>query len=82
MLVLVTYHLDPADRRAAAALLHQLAEHRRGDGASGWGVTEDTANPGVLVEWFTLPSWQEHLRQHHRHHHHRCRHHRLRRRRH
>lgn len=66
VLVLVTYRIDPTDRRAARTLLQQLAEHRRGDGASGWGVTEDTADPTLLVEWFTLPSWQEHLRQHHR----------------
>lgn len=66
VLVLVSYRIDPADRRTAVGLLEQLARHRRGDGASAWGLTEDTADPGRLVEWFTLPSWQEHLRQHHR----------------
>lgn len=66
VLVLVTYAIDPADRPAALALLQQLSQHRRGDGASAWGLTEDTADPTRLVEWFTLPSWQEHLRQHHR----------------
>jgi predicted MFS family arabinose efflux permease len=66
VLVLVAYRIEAADRPAALALLHQLARHRRGDGASAWGITEDTADPTQLVEWFTLPSWQEHLRQHHR----------------
>lgn len=66
VLVLVSYQIDPAYRRAAHQLLQQLAQHRRGDGASAWGITEDTADPALLVEWFTLPSWQEHLRQHHR----------------
>ncbi|HEY0956885.1 MAG TPA: MFS transporter, partial [Roseateles sp.] len=66
VLVLVTYRIDAADRPAALALLRQLSLHRRGDGASGWGLTEDTADPTQLVEWFLLPSWQEHLRQHHR----------------
>lgn len=66
VLVLVTYRVAPADRRAALDVLQHLARHRRGDGASAWGVTEDTADAGTLVEWFTLPSWQEHLRQHHR----------------
>lgn len=66
VLVLVTYRIEPVDRPAALGLLQQLARHRRGDGATAWGVTEDTADPAELVEWFTLPSWQEHLRQHHR----------------
>lgn len=66
VLVLVTYRIDAADRPAALALLRQLSLHRRGDGASGWGLTEDAADPTQLVEWFLLPSWQEHLRQHHR----------------
>lgn len=66
VLVLVTYRIDRADRAAALDLLRQLARHRRGDGASDWGLTEDTADPQQLVEWFLLPSWQEHLRQHDR----------------
>lgn len=64
--VLVTYRIAPADHRAALQLLHTLARHRRGDGATAWGITQDSADPAALVEWFTLPSWQEHLRQHHR----------------
>lgn len=66
VLVTVTYRIDITDRPAALRLLQQLARHRRGDGADGWGLTEDAADPTLLVEWFTLPSWQEHLRQHHR----------------
>lgn len=66
VLVLVSYRIAADDRPAARALLQRLALHRRGDGASGWGLTEDAADPGQLVEWFLLPSWQEHLRQHHR----------------
>lgn len=66
VLVLVTYRIERADRAAALDLLQQLARHRRGDGASDWGLTEDTADPFQLVEWFLLPSWTEHLRQHHR----------------
>ena len=53
-------------RRRRSPPQQGVARHRRGDGATAWGVTEDTADPAELVEWFTLPSWQEHLRQHHR----------------
>ncbi|MFG6414942.1 MFS transporter [Roseateles sp. DC23W] len=66
VLVHVEYRVAAGDRPAFEALLVQLSAHRRGDGASDWGVTEDAADPQQLVEWFVLPSWQEHLRQHHR----------------
>ncbi len=29
-----------------------------------WGVLEDTAQPGTHLEYFLVPSWLEHLRQH------------------
>ena len=30
------------------------------------GVTEDSADPQKIVEWFMVESWAEHLRQHKR----------------
>jgi hypothetical protein len=39
---------------------------RRRDGAYAWGVSEDAADPALLVEWFFVESWAEHIRQHHR----------------
>lgn len=66
VLVQIEYRVAAADRPAFEDLLRQLSAHRRGDGASTWGVTEDAADPQQLVEWFVLPSWQEHLRQHRR----------------
>src|SRR5262245_66197882 len=36
---------------------------RRRNGAYGWGVFEDSANEGRMLETFLVESWLEHLRQ-------------------
>ena len=66
VLILIEYQVDKADRPAFLRAIHHLSGERRRDGAFGWGITEDAADPGKLVEWFTVESWAEHLRQHHR----------------
>jgi predicted MFS family arabinose efflux permease len=66
VLVQVEYQVLPADRAAFIDLLNSLSIQRRSDGASAWGVYEDSAKPHRLVECFFVSSWAEHLRQHQR----------------
>ncbi|MCP4565356.1 MAG: MFS transporter [Bosea sp.] len=66
VLILIEYSVPAADREAFLRAINALSVERRRDGAYGWGVTEDTADPGKLVEWFMVSSWAEHLRQHRR----------------
>ncbi|MGF6178833.1 MFS transporter [Ensifer sp. 4252] len=66
VLITIQYRVDPADRQAFTSALYRLSSERRRDGAYGWGVTEDTADPEIMVEWFFVESWAEHLRQHRR----------------
>lgn len=66
VLVLIEYTVEKVDRPAFLEALQRLSSERRRDGAYGWGVTEDAADPGKLVEWFMVESWAEHLRQHRR----------------
>ncbi|MEW6257483.1 MAG: MFS transporter [Pseudomonadota bacterium] len=66
VLILIEYRIARADRPAFLAALRHLSGARRRDGAYLWGVTEDAADPDVLVEWFMVESWAEHLRQHRR----------------
>jgi predicted MFS family arabinose efflux permease len=66
VLVTVAYQIRPEDRGAFLDALRKLAGKRRRDGAFEWGVFEDVARPGRLVETFMLDSWIEHLRQHQR----------------
>ena len=66
VLVLIEYRVAEADRRHFLALIRRLSDERRRDGAYGWGITEDAADPEKLVEWFMVESWAEYLRQHRR----------------
>ena len=66
VLVTVEYRIDPKDREPFLAALEKLAHERRRDGAYAWGVFEDAAEEGRMVETFLVESWLEHLRQHER----------------
>lgn len=66
VLVTIEYRINPEDREAFLAALEKLGRQRRRDGAYAWGVFEDAAVEGRMVETFLVESWLEHLRQHER----------------
>ena len=66
VLVTVEYHIDPKDREAFLEAIGKLEHSRRRDGAFAWGVFEDAAEAGRILETFLVESWMEHLRQHER----------------
>lgn len=66
VMVTIRYRIDKADTPAFLAAMHELSDERYRDGAHDWGVYQDAADPSVWIEWFFLPSWAEHLRQHER----------------
>lgn len=66
VMVTIRYRIDEGDAHAFLAAMHELSDERYRDGAHDWGVYQDAANPSVWIEWFFLPSWAEHLRQHER----------------
>ncbi|PKO90596.1 MAG: MFS transporter [Betaproteobacteria bacterium HGW-Betaproteobacteria-12] len=66
VLILIEYRIDAADRAAFLAAVTHLSAERRRDGAYAWGLSEDSADPGLMLEWFQVESWAEHLRQHRR----------------
>jgi MFS family permease len=66
VLVTVEYRIRPQDRQAFLEVLEELGHERRRDGAYRWGVFEDAAEEGRIVENFLVASWMEHLRQHER----------------
>ena len=65
-MVMIEYRIDPKTRDRFLAALEKLAQERRRDGAYAWGVFEDAAKEGRMVETFLVESWLEHLRQHER----------------
>jgi quinol monooxygenase YgiN len=66
VLVTVEYQIRPQDREAFLDALARLEHGRRRDGAYAWGVFEDAAKEGRILETFLVESWMEHLRQHER----------------
>jgi MFS family permease len=66
VLVTVEYRIDPKDRRSFLGAIEKLGRERRRDGAYAWGVFEDAAEEGRMLETFLVESWLEHLRQHER----------------
>ena len=66
VMVTVEYRIDPGEREKFLTALDRLAQERRRDGAYAWGVYEDTAVEGRMMETFFVKSWLEHLRQHQR----------------
>jgi MFS family permease len=66
VLVTIEYRINPQEREAFLAALEKLGRQRRRDGAYAWGVFEDAAVEGRMVETFLVESWLEHLRQHER----------------
>jgi MFS family permease len=66
VLIQIEYRVAPQDRVNFLKALARLSAERRRDGAYAWGITEDAADPGLMLEWFQVESWAEHLRQHKR----------------
>ena len=66
VMIQVEYRVRLEDRPQFLRTLHQLSRVRRRDGAYAWGLTEHTADPQCVMEWFMVESWAEHLRQHQR----------------
>jgi MFS family permease len=67
VLVTIEYRLARSeDRPAFLAAMDELQHERLRDGASSWGVFEDTSQACRFLETFLVASWTEHLRQHQR----------------
>jgi predicted MFS family arabinose efflux permease len=64
ILLTVEYRIDPEDRTPFLAVIHEIGLERKRDGAYAWGVFEDTAVSGRIVETFLIQSLLElkHLR--------------------
>jgi hypothetical protein len=66
VLVTVEYYISPQNRAAFLKAIARLEHQRRRDGAYAWGIFEDAAEEGRILETFLVESWMEHLRQHER----------------
>lgn len=64
VMVTIDYRVAIADQPAFLAAAQDLGRIRRRDGAYDWGIMADAEDPQRITEWFLVPSWEEHLRQH------------------
>ena len=64
--VLIAVHYTVAPERQAAFLeaMRQLRRSRLRTGGTRWELYHDGERPNHFVELFSVPSWEEHLRQH------------------
>ena len=58
--------IDPAKAPEFLHHIHKYQRVRRRDGATSWGVYDDTEAPDTYLEVFKVDSWAEHQRQHDR----------------
>ena len=66
VVVTIEYLIDPARADAFVAVMQQTRRVRLSEGAIGWALLHDIAEPARFVEQITDESWTEHLRRFHR----------------
>jgi MFS family permease len=64
VLVRTTYTIAAAKEPQFLQAMGRLRRSRLRTGATDWGLYQDGENPRLFIELFSVPSWEEHLRQH------------------
>jgi MFS family permease len=64
VMVTVEYFVSPDREPEFLEAMNHLRQSRRRTGATRWELYRDGDRPERFVELFTVPSWEEHLRQH------------------
>ncbi|PZR85930.1 MAG: MFS transporter [Candidatus Nephthysia bennettiae] len=65
VLVAVEFFVPPEREAAFLEAMDGLSGSRLRTGATRWELYRDAERPNRFVEMFSVPSWEEHLRQHH-----------------
>lgn len=66
LVIMVEYLIDPARATAFQLVMQQTRRTRLSEGAIGWELLHDIAEPGRYVEEIVDESWTGHLRRFHR----------------
>jgi hypothetical protein len=64
VLVRTTYTIAAERQQQFLQAMVLLRQSRLRTGATDWALYQDGQDPGLFVELFRVPSWEEHLRQH------------------
>ncbi|MBC8082460.1 MAG: MFS transporter, partial [Hymenobacter sp.] len=66
IVVMIECNVEPANRLSSQRAAEQLRRLRLRDGALRAGLFSDVADPRRITEFFYVPTWGEHERQHNR----------------
>ncbi len=64
VLVRTTYTVAADKEQQFLQAMPRLRQSRLRTGAIDWGLYQDGQDPRLFIELFSVPSWEEHLRQH------------------
>jgi len=63
IIVEIEYRVDPAKARLFYAVMQHVQLSRQRNGAYGWSIARDIADPELWTERFHCPTWHDYLRQ-------------------
>ena len=63
IVVEIEYRVDPAKARLFYAVMQHVQLSRQRNGAYGWSIARDIADPELWTERFHCPTWHDYLRQ-------------------
>ncbi len=66
IVVEIEYRVDPKRARLFYALMQQVQHSRQRNGAYGWSIARDIADPELWTERYHCPTWLDYLRQRNR----------------
>ena len=63
IIIEIEYRVDPAKARLFYAVMQHVQLSRQRNGAYGWSIARDIADPELWTERFHCPTWHDYLRQ-------------------
>lgn len=66
LVVMIEYRVAPANAREFCARMQEVQLSRQRNGAYGWSISRDIAEPELWTERYHCPTWHDYLRQRNR----------------
>ena len=66
VVVEIEYRVEPDNALAFHSLMHEVQMFRQRNGAYGWSIARDVADPELWTERYRCPTWFDYLRQRNR----------------
>lgn len=66
IVVEIEYRVDPAKARAFYGIMQRVQLTRQRNGAYGWSIARELADPELWIERYHCPTWLDYLRQRNR----------------